>query len=73
MPGFSGLSREDSFELMERSSALLGEKNRDSRWRRMSQQQIVDLDKRGHGIGNHTMTHVAISLLLALIIWLNQR
>jgi len=62
-PGFSGLSREASFELMERSSALFGEKNRDSRWQRMSQQQIVDLDKRGHGIGNHTMTHVPLARL----------
>jgi peptidoglycan/xylan/chitin deacetylase (PgdA/CDA1 family) len=60
-PGFSGLSREASFELMERSSALLGETNRDSRWQRMSQQQIVNLDKRGHGIGNHTMTHVPLA------------
>ena len=62
-PGFSGLSREASFELMERSSALLGETNRDSRWKRMSQQQIVDLDRRGHGIGNHTMTHVPLARL----------
>src|SRR5437763_17123224 len=27
----------------------------------MSQQQMVDLDKRGHGIGNHTMTHVPLA------------
>jgi len=60
-PGFSGLSREASFELMERSSVLLGEKSRDARWQRMSQQQIVDLDKRGHGIGNHTMTHIPLA------------
>jgi hypothetical protein len=62
-PGFSGLSREASFELMEKSSTFLGEKNRDSRWQRMSQQQIVDLDKRGHGIGNHTMSHVPLTRL----------
>ena len=62
-PGFSGLSREASFELMKRPSALLGEKGCDSRWQRMSQQQIVDLDKRGHGIGNHTMTHVPLARL----------
>jgi peptidoglycan/xylan/chitin deacetylase (PgdA/CDA1 family) len=60
-PGFSGLSRAASVELMERSSVLLDEKTRDSRWQRMSRQQIVDLDKRGHGIGNHTMTHVPLS------------
>lgn len=60
-PGFSGLSREASFQFMERSSVLLGEKTRDSRWQRMSRQQIVDLDKRGHGIGNHTMTHVPLA------------
>lgn len=60
-PGFSGLSREASFNLMERSSSLLGETSCDSRWQRMSQQQIVDLDKRGHGIGNHTMTHVSLA------------
>lgn len=60
-PGFSGLGREASFKLMERSSALFSEKNRDSRWQRMSQRQIVDLDKRGHGIGNHTMTHVPLA------------
>jgi peptidoglycan/xylan/chitin deacetylase (PgdA/CDA1 family) len=60
-PGFSGLGREASFELMERSSVLLGEKTRDSRWQRMSREQIVDLDKRGHGIGNHTMTHVPLA------------
>ncbi len=60
-PGFSGLSREASFKLMERSSALLNEKSRDSRWQRMSQQQIVDLNRRGHGIGNHTMTHVPLA------------
>jgi len=62
-PGFSGLSREASFELMKRSSVLLGEKSRDSRWQRMSQRQIVDLDKRGHAIGNHTMTHVPLAKL----------
>jgi peptidoglycan/xylan/chitin deacetylase (PgdA/CDA1 family) len=62
-PGFSGLSREASFELMKRSSALLGEKSRDSRWHRMSQQQVVDLDKRGHGVGNHTMTHIPLARL----------
>lgn len=60
-PGFSGLSREASFALMERSSVLLGEKTRDSRWYRMSRQQIIDLDKRGHGLGNHTMTHVPLA------------
>ncbi len=60
-PGFSGLSREASFQLMARSSVLLGEKSRDSRWQRMSQQQIVDLNKRGHAIGNHTMTHVPLA------------
>lgn len=60
-PGFSGLSREASFKLMERSSILLGERSRDSRWQRVSQQQIVDLDRRGHGIGNHTMTHVPLA------------
>jgi peptidoglycan/xylan/chitin deacetylase (PgdA/CDA1 family) len=60
-PGFSGLSRETSFALMERSSVLLGEKTRDSRWQRMSRKQIIDLDKRGHGIGNHTMTHVPLA------------
>jgi peptidoglycan/xylan/chitin deacetylase (PgdA/CDA1 family) len=60
-PGFAGLSREASFELMERSSLLLGEKTRDSRWHRMSSQQIVDLDRRGHGIGNHTMTHIPLT------------
>ena len=60
-PGFAGLSREASIELMERSSVLLGEKSRDSRWKRVSQRQIVDLDKRGHGIGNHTMTHVPLA------------
>ena len=60
-PGFAGLSRKASFELMERSSALLGEKGRDERWQRMSQQQIIDLDKRGHGIGNHTMAHVPLA------------
>src|SRR5438270_4067971 len=38
-PGFAGLSRDASFELMERSSVLLGETTRDSRWERMSQQQ----------------------------------
>ena len=62
-PGFSDLNRDASFELMQRSSALLGEKSRDSRWQRMSQQQIVDLDKRGHGIGNHTMTHFPLARL----------
>lgn len=60
-PGFAGLSRESSFELMERSSVLLGEKTRDSRWQRMSRREIVDLDKRGHRIGNHTMTHVPLA------------
>jgi peptidoglycan/xylan/chitin deacetylase (PgdA/CDA1 family) len=60
-PGFSGLSRDASFELMERSSLLLGEKTRDSRWQRISRQQIIDLDKRGHGIGNHTLTHVPLA------------
>jgi len=60
-PGFSGISREASFALMERSSVLFGEKTRDSRWQRMSREQIVDLDKRGHGIGNHTMTHVPLA------------
>lgn len=59
-PGFAGLSSEASFELMERSSLLLGEKTRDSRWHRMSSQQVVDLDRRGHGIGNHTMTHTPL-------------
>ncbi len=62
-PGFSELSREASFQLMERSSVLLGETTRDSRWQRMSQRQIVDLDRRGHGIGNHTMNHVPLAKL----------
>jgi len=56
-PGFAGLSQKASFALMEQSSQLLGEKARDSRWQRMTREQIVDLDKRGHGIGSHTMTH----------------
>ena len=60
-PGFADLSREASFNLMERSSVLLGEKTRDSRWHRMSPQQIVDLDRRGHGIGSHTMTHTPLT------------
>jgi peptidoglycan/xylan/chitin deacetylase (PgdA/CDA1 family) len=60
-PGFAGLSRQASFELMERSSLLLGEKTRDSRWHRMSRQQIEDLDNRGHGIGSHTMTHTPLT------------
>ncbi len=62
-PGFSGLNREASFEMMQRASTLFGEKNRDARWQRMSRQQIVDLDKRGHGIGNHTLSHVPLSRL----------
>jgi peptidoglycan/xylan/chitin deacetylase (PgdA/CDA1 family) len=62
-PGFDGLSRDACFELMERSSVLLGEKTRDSRWQRMSRQQIVDLERRGHGIGSHTMTHTPLARL----------
>ena len=60
-PGFADLSREASFQLMERASILFGEKSRDSRWQRMSQEQIVDLDKRGHGIGSHTLTHLPLA------------
>ena len=60
-PAFADLSRQASFELMERSSLLLGETTRDSRWQRMSRQQIEDLDERGHGIGSHTMTHTPLA------------
>ena len=60
-PGFAGLSREASFALMERASVLLSESTRDTRWQRMSREQIVDLDRRGHGIGSHTLTHVPLT------------
>jgi len=60
-PGFAELSREACFALMERSSVLLEEKTRDSRWQRMSRQQIIDLDRRGHGVGSHTMTHTPLT------------
>jgi len=62
-PGFTGLSREASFRLMERSSLLFGEKARDSRWQRLSRDQIVDLDRRGHAIGSHTLTHTPLILI----------
>ncbi len=60
-PGFAGLEREESFRLMERSAAVLGETNRDSRWQRLSRAQIVELDRRGHGIGSHTLTHAPLA------------
>jgi peptidoglycan/xylan/chitin deacetylase (PgdA/CDA1 family) len=60
-PGFADLDREESFRLMERSAAALGESNRDSRWQRLTRAQIVELDKRGHGIGNHTLTHAPLA------------
>ncbi|MGB9196422.1 MAG: polysaccharide deacetylase family protein [Terriglobales bacterium] len=60
-PGFGGLDRQASFTLMERSSVLLREKTRDSSWQRLSREQIVDLDQRGHGIGSHTMTHTPLA------------
>jgi len=60
-PAFSGASESDCYRLMERSAGYLGEKNRDSRWQRMTRAQIVDLDRRGHGIGNHTMSHAPLA------------
>jgi peptidoglycan/xylan/chitin deacetylase (PgdA/CDA1 family) len=60
-PGFADLTRESTFELMERSSLLLSETTRDTRWQRMSRQQITELDRRGHGIGSHTMTHTPLA------------
>jgi peptidoglycan/xylan/chitin deacetylase (PgdA/CDA1 family) len=60
-PAFADASREQSFRLMERSAAVLGEPNRDSRWLRMSRAQIVELDRRGHGIGSHTLSHVPLA------------
>jgi peptidoglycan/xylan/chitin deacetylase (PgdA/CDA1 family) len=60
-PAFADTNREESFRLMERSAAALGETNRDSRWQRMSRAQIVDLDRRGHGIGSHTLSHVPLA------------
>jgi len=60
-PGFAGLERDESFRLLERSAAALGETNRDSRWQRLSRAQIVELDRRGHGIGSHTLTHAPLA------------
>lgn len=60
-PGFADLSRQESLRLMERSAAIMGATNRDSRWERLSRAQIIDLDRRGHGIGSHTMTHVPLA------------
>jgi peptidoglycan/xylan/chitin deacetylase (PgdA/CDA1 family) len=60
-PAFSDASESESYRLLERSAGSLGERNRDSRWQRMSRAQILALDQRGHGIGNHTMTHAALA------------
>jgi peptidoglycan/xylan/chitin deacetylase (PgdA/CDA1 family) len=60
-PAFTDAGREESFRLMERSATALGQTNRDSRWQRMSRAQIVDLDRRGHGIGSHTLSHVPLA------------
>jgi peptidoglycan/xylan/chitin deacetylase (PgdA/CDA1 family) len=60
-PAFTDADREESFRLMEHSATALGETNRDSRWQRMSRAQIVELDRRGHGIGSHTLSHVPLA------------
>jgi peptidoglycan/xylan/chitin deacetylase (PgdA/CDA1 family) len=60
-PAFADADREESHRLMEHSAAALGETNRDSRWQRMSRAQIVELDRRGHGIGSHTLSHVPLA------------
>lgn len=60
-PAFSDAGESESYRLMERSAGFLAEKNRDSRWHRMSPAQISDLDRRGHGIGNHTQTHAPLA------------
>jgi peptidoglycan/xylan/chitin deacetylase (PgdA/CDA1 family) len=60
-PAFADIEREESFRLMERSAGALGETNRDSRWQRLSRAQMVELDRRGHGIGSHTLSHVPLA------------
>lgn len=65
-PAFADIDREESFRLLERSAAALGESNRDSRWQRLSRAQIVELDQRGHGIGSHTLTHVPLAHIAKL-------